>query len=149
LKKEVYMKERYIFHLAFAVADLEAAKHFYVDLLGAQIGRENNEWLDILLWGHQITLHCRPLDVVSLDEQGKRHFGVVLPWAEWQNMAESLQSQGYEFLSKPTVLLAGTHEEQAKFYLKDPSNNIIEIKSYRNFAQTLRQGTMAYSYAEA
>ena len=143
------MKERYIFHLAFAVSDLEKAKHFYVGLLGAQIGRENSEWIDILLWGHQITLHCRPLEVAPLDKQGKRHFGVVLPWAEWHNMAESLQNQGHEFLSKPAVLLAGTHEEQAKFYLKDPSNNILEIKAYKDFDQTLRQETSAYSYAQA
>jgi uncharacterized protein len=145
------MKERYIFHLAFAVSDLETAKNFYVGLLGAQIGRENNEWLDILLWGHQITLHRRPLEVASLEEQGKRHFGVVLPWIEWQKMAESLENQGHEFLSKPTVLLAGSHEEQAKFYLKDPSNNIIEIKAYKDFDQTLtlqREAT-AYSYSQA
>lgn len=143
------MTERYIFHLAFAVSDLEAAKQFYIGLLGAQIGRENSEWLDILLWGHQITLHLQPNEVLPLEQQGKKHFGVVLPWSEWEKQAHFLKAQGHQFLSEPAVLLSGTPEEQAKFYLKDPSNNIIEIKAYRNFDRTLHQTTGGYSYAQA
>jgi hypothetical protein len=140
---------RYIFHLAFAVADLEASKQFYVGLLGAQIGRENSEWLDILLWGHQITLHLRPHEVLPLEKQGKKHFGVVLPWNEWEQQAETLKSQNHQFLSEPAIVFAGTIEEQAKFYLKDPSNNLIEIKAYRNFDKTLHQTAGNYEYVQA
>jgi extradiol dioxygenase family protein len=32
------MTERYIFHLAFPVSDLNTSKHFYVRILGANIG---------------------------------------------------------------------------------------------------------------
>jgi hypothetical protein len=60
------MKSRHIFHLSIPVADLAAAKRFYVDVLEAQVGRENEEWLDILLWGHQITLQRRPDEVLPL-----------------------------------------------------------------------------------
>ena len=35
------------------------------------------------------------------------------------------------------VLLEGTAEEQAKFYLNDPSNNVIEVKTYRRPEHTL------------
>ena len=45
------MTKRYIFHLSIPVADLAAARRFYVEVLGAEVGRENDEWLDILLWG--------------------------------------------------------------------------------------------------
>lgn len=33
------MKNRYIFHLSISVADLAAAKRFYVEVLEAEIGR--------------------------------------------------------------------------------------------------------------
>jgi len=133
------MTERHIFHLALPVDNLDASKRFYIDVLGAKIGRENSEWLDILLWGHQITLHLRPDEVLSKERQGKRHFGAVLPWSDWQHLAENIRNKSIDFLKRPEILLAGTPEEQAKFYLQDPSNNIIEIKAYRNFGVTLRQ----------
>jgi len=138
--------ERYIFHLAFPVADLAASKDFYCRVLGAGVGRENSEWLDVLLWGHQITLHRRPDEVLSKERRGKRHFGVVLPWSEWQALADRLRRDGVAFLEEPAVLLAGTPEEQAKLYLEDPSHNVIEIKAYRDLDATLRQQGTAYRY---
>jgi extradiol dioxygenase family protein len=142
------MTERYIFHLAFPVSDLNTSKQFYVRILGASVGRENAEWLDILLWGHQITLHLRPDEVLSRERQGKRHFGIVLPWSEWQSLAERIRTEGIAFYRAPEVLLEGTPQEQAKFYLEDPSNNVIEIKAYRNFTATLEQKGGAYNYGQ-
>lgn len=90
-----------------------------------------------MLWGHQITLHQRSDEVLTLAQQGTRHFGVVLPWADWQELAKQIRSAGVSFLGEPTVSYAGTHEEQAKFHLADPGNNIIEIKAYRNVLGTV------------
>lgn len=135
------MSPRHIFHLSIPVAEMDAAKRFYVEVLGGRVGRECEEWLDVLLWGHQITLQCRPSEVRSLNEQGKRHFGVILPWSEWEQEARRLAAAGTPFLEGPTVLLKGTREEQAKMYLSDPSHNVIEIKAYRNVAATLGLGT--------
>lgn len=129
--------KRQIFHLSVPVADLAAAKHFYVSVLGASTGRHAEEWLDILLWGHQITLQHRPADVVSLEKQGKRHFGVVLPWSDWEREAERIKGLGAPFLEEPSVLKRGTDHEQGKFYLADPSNNVIEVKTCRNVEHTL------------
>ncbi|MGH8454246.1 MAG: hypothetical protein ACRESW_06820, partial [Nevskiales bacterium] len=95
-------------------------------------GRENKEWLDVLLWGHQITLQHRPSEVVPLEKQGKRHFGVILPWVEWEREAARMRSKGVAFLSEPAILLKGTAEEQGKFYLEDPSHNVIEVKAYKD-----------------
>ncbi len=127
---------RYIFHLAIPVSDLAAARQFYLNVLGAKVGRENSRWLDVLLWGHQITLHLAPEEVRAPSEQGHRHFGVVLPWAEWETLAAWLGSSGVEFMKPPEVLYAGQYNEQAKLYLRDPGNNVIEIKAYRSFADT-------------
>jgi extradiol dioxygenase family protein len=131
------MKERYIFHLSIPVSELTSAKRFYVEVLGATVGRENEEWLDILLWGHQITLQHRPEEVLPLAKQGKRHFGVVLPWTEWEREAARIERLGVGVLESPSIKLAGTDDEQGKFYLHDPSGNVIELKAYRNVERTL------------
>jgi extradiol dioxygenase family protein len=130
------MTKRHIFHLSFPVFDLESSRRFYLDVMGAQVGRVNPEWMDILIWGHQITLHCLPNDVLTKDRLGKRHFGVVLPWKEWEQLAVEIKQRDGIFMKEPEVLLAGTHEEQGKYFMEDPSYNVIEIKSYRNFPAT-------------
>jgi extradiol dioxygenase family protein len=128
---------RHIFHLSIPVADLDAATRFYVDVLGARVGRTTDDWLDVLLWGHQITLQRRPGDVLPPEAQGNRHFGVVLPWAEWEALAARLRARGTPLLSPPAVTNAGTAQEQGKIYLADPSHNVIEIKTYRDLAATI------------
>lgn len=127
----------HLFHLSIPVADLSAARHFYVDVLAARTGRATSQWLDILLWGHQITLQLAPEQVVPLAAQGKRHFGVTLPWGEWESEVRRIRMLGTTFLVEPAILCQGTREEHAKFYLADPSNNVIEIKAYRDVAATL------------
>ena len=123
---------RTIFHLSLPVRDLAQASAFYVERLGARVGRREETWLDILLWGHQITLQLRPDEVLSPEQQGKRHFGAVLPWAEWEGLAQRLEAEGCAFYRAPQVLHAGTPDEQAKLYLRDPSDNVIELKAYRD-----------------
>lgn len=131
------MAERHIFHLSIPVSELEGAKRFYVDVLGAKAGREQPDWLDVLLWGHQITLQHRPSEVLPRDKQGKRHFGVVLPWTEWQREVARLERRGEGLLGPSRVEQAGTADEHGKLYLSDPSGNVIEMKAYRDVQRTL------------
>lgn len=138
---------RRIFHLSIPVDDLRAAVSFYTRVLGAKVGRRREDWTDILLWGHQITLQLRPAQVRPVEDQGKTHFGVVLPWDTWQSEAKRLQESATPFLKDPHVLHAGGPEEQAKLYLADPSNNIIEIKAYRDFAGVLGSDDVNYGRA--
>ena len=78
------------FHLAFPVHDLDAARAFYVDLLGCGVGRTSDTWIDFDFWGHQVVAHLAPdnAPVARNDVDGKqvpsRHFGVVVPWQEWE-----------------------------------------------------------------
>lgn len=133
----VGVTHRYIFHLSIPVLELIASKKFYVEVLGATVGRENEDWLDVLLWGHQITLQRRPEEVLPAGKQGKRHFGVVLPWSEWQREMTRMEEARVTFLDRPAIQMAGTENEHAKAYLSDPSGNVIEMKAYRNTQQTL------------
>src|SRR5262249_23287623 len=92
------MTTRYPFHLSIPVSDLPSAKRFYVEVLGGRAGREREEWLDILVWGHQITLQLQPEEVLPADRQGKRHFGVVFPWAVWEREVERIERVGVGLL---------------------------------------------------
>jgi len=131
-----------VFHLAFPVRDLAAAKAFYCGVLGARVGRDNEAWADIVLFGHQLTLHQRPDEVPGPDQRGVRHFGAILPWPEWEALAKDIQAAGAGFVSPPTVSFAGTPREQGKLLLCDPSDNLIELKAYRNMHAAFGTGPM-------
>lgn len=51
------------FHLSFPVTSLDRSIDFYRRCLGAHPGRRQDDWCDVLLFEHQLTLHERPADV--------------------------------------------------------------------------------------
>ena len=63
------------------------------------------------------------------------HFGVVLDWADWHELAQRLERQGVPFVIAPGTRFAGKAGEQATFFLYDPSGNAIEFKSFRDPSQ--------------
>jgi catechol 2,3-dioxygenase-like lactoylglutathione lyase family enzyme len=69
-------------HLSLPVADLDAAERFYTDVLQARVGRKRDGWLDIWLFGAQVTLHHAPEALLPVNGQGHRHFGAVLSAAD-------------------------------------------------------------------
>ena len=130
---------RPIFHLSFPVRSLVEAKEFYCERLGAAAGRENVDWIDILLCGHQLTLHERPLEVLGASDRGVRHFGFVLDRTQWDRLGARLLALGADFDREPYLSHAGTPSEQGKMVFSDPSGNLIEVKFYRDFAMAMGQ----------
>jgi extradiol dioxygenase family protein len=127
------------FHLAFPVHDLEATRAFYVGRFGCAVGREADRWIDFDFFGHQITAHLVDRDehatatnAVDGDDIPVRHFGVILDWDAWNELADRWRSEGVEFLVEPHVRFAGQVGEQATLFVRDPSGNAIELKSFRD-----------------
>ena len=127
------------FHLAFPVHDLEKAKTFYTSTLGCPLGRESDNWIDFNLYGHQVVAHLSPKDCMNTktnpvdgDSIPARHFGVILPWAEWEELCKILISQNIEFLIKPRIRFKNVSGEQGTFFIQDPSGNALEFKSFKN-----------------
>jgi extradiol dioxygenase family protein len=125
------------FHLAFPVHDLEAARAFYGELLGCPEGRSSPEWIDFNFYGHQIVAHLAPeacgnAATNAVDGHGVpvRHFGIVLPMADWEAMAERLKSLGTTFVIEPYIRFQGQPGEQATMFFLDPSGNAIEVKAF-------------------
>lgn len=127
------------FHLAFPIRDLEETRRFYVDLVGCTVGREAEKWIDFDFHGHQISAHVKPEECegartndVDGDNVPVRHFGAVLPWKQWERLAETFRQAGVEFLIGPRVRFEGEPGEQGTFFVLDPSGNGLEFKSFKN-----------------
>jgi uncharacterized protein len=125
-----------LFHLAFPVDDLAAARSFYGELLGCREGRSAEKWVDFDLYGHQIVAHLAPELVrkrasnpVDGEDVPVPHFGVVLQMAEWRQLAEKLESAGTKFVIEPTIRFEGQPGEQATMFLLDPAGNALEFKA--------------------
>ncbi len=136
------------FHLALPVTDLEASRAFYVGLLGCGTGRESARWIDFDFWGHQVVAHLvAPEDhpasarnPVDGDDVPALHFGPVLPWEEFEALAERLRAAGAAFVIEPRIRFAGTVGEQATLFLRDPSGNHLEFKSFRDPSMLFARG---------
>ena len=135
------------FHLAFPVTDLEATRTFYVELLHCRVGRESDRWIDFDFFGHQITAHLAPDEARPVGRNpvdGKqvpvRHFGAVLPWPHWQELADRLRRSGVDFLIEPYIRFEGRTGEQGTMFLTDPSGNGLEFKSFRDARQLFARG---------
>jgi extradiol dioxygenase family protein len=135
------MSGRPPFHLAFPVTDLSSARKFYGTLLGCAEGRSSDKWTDFDLYGHQIVAHLAPPEDVAATStvDGKavpvRHFGIVLPWSEWQTLAERLREAKTTFIIEPRLRFAGEIGEQATMFFLDPSGNALEFKAFRDPSQ--------------
>ncbi len=125
-----------VFHLAYHVTDLTAAREFYGDLLGCAEGRSTETWVDFDFFGHQISLHLgTPFETTNTGKVGDHmvpmpHLGVVLDKPDWDTLAEKLQASGVEFVLPPTTRFAGEPGEQSTMFFRDPSGNPIEIKGF-------------------
>ena len=75
------------------VADTDRAIDFYVDTLGCRPGRERDGWMDVWYFGLQLTLQGRPDQVLTLEEQGARHFGATLGADEFAATVERLEGE--------------------------------------------------------
>ena len=130
------------FHLAFPVADLSAARAFYGGLLGCPEGRSSEQWIDFDFHGHQVVAHLAPNELGAADTNPVdghavpvRHFGVVLEWQAWHDLADRLRGAGIHFLIEPGIRFVGQVGEQATMFFLDPSGNAIEFKSFRDPSQ--------------
>ena len=130
-----------LFHLAFPVHDLDAAREFYGGVLGCVEGRSSDAWIDFELYGHQIVTHLAPESTgvratndVDADHVPIPHFGIVLQMDEWQRLAEKLTAKGVEFVIEPKIRFAGEVGEQATMFFLDPSGNALEFKGFNDLS---------------
>lgn len=128
------------FHFAFPVTDLEATRTFYVEKLGCPQGRESaGQWLDFNLFGHQMSAHLREEGLnraganglVDGDAVPIPHFGVVLDPPAFDELANRLESdKTTDWIMRPKRRMVGHPGEQATMFVRDPSGNGLEFKTF-------------------
>ncbi len=131
-----------LFHLAFPVHDLEAARAFYGGVLECPEGRSSETWIDFNLYGHQIVAHLQAgktsvevSNAVDGHDVPVPHFGAILSMAEWKELAERVRRAGIQFVIEPYIRFEGQTGEQATMFFLDPSGNALEFKAFADMAQ--------------
>lgn len=136
------MNSQAIFHLAFPVHDLAAARAFYGELLGCPEGRSSEAWVDFDFFGNQIVTHLVPSGPAThasspVDSHNVPipHFGVVLSMQQWQALADRLRAHEVKFEIEPQLRFKGEVGEQATMFFFDPSGNALEIKAFADMSR--------------
>ena len=131
-----------VFHLAYTVSDLDSARSFYGELLGCEEGRSTETWVDFNFFGNQLSLHVgevvkrnKTTSMVEDISVPVPHFGCVLDWNSFNDLADKLVSAGIEFIVKPNIRFKDLPGEQATMFFEDYSGNAIELKAYRNASE--------------
>ena len=127
------------FHIAFPVNNLKSTRDFFTKVLGCSLGRESDKWIDFNMYGHQVVAHFSPEDCIKSnvnkvdgDMVSCRHFGVILPWDNWEKLSEKIKNKKIKFMIKPNIRFKNLKGEQGTFFLEDPSGNVLEFKSFKN-----------------
>lgn len=135
------MKKIQPFHLAIPVNELEQTRHFYNTILNCKEGRSSDHWVDLDFYGHQLVLHIakkaatESSNPVDDHQVPVPHFGVVLDMEDWEALAERLKQYNIEFVIEPYIRFKGEAGEQATMFFKDPSDNALEFKAFKNIEQ--------------
>ncbi len=129
------------FHLALPCVNINKTRAFYVETLGATIGRSAVKWADINLYHNQITFtECGPFkfDCKSYNFNGdilpSFHFGLILDQKEWTSILEGVKSKKYPITSEVRFLESKVGEHQS-FFVKDPNDYTVEFKCFANASE--------------
>ena len=136
------------FHVAVQVRDIAEARRFYTEVLGCAEGRSASDWVDFNMFGHQFVCHLNP-DLGRngrlsshrnpVDGQGVPvpHCGVVLEPRQWSELAARLRQHPVDWVIEPCTRFQNTPGEQSTLFIRDPSGNALEFKSFRDIAAQL------------
>lgn len=126
-----------LFHMSLPCLSVRETKKFYTSI-GASLGRSTQNWVDINLFGHQITFikaekfnFSSPNYVFEGHILPSFHFGVVIDFNTWNRVYNELKSQELEIVEK-TTFLKDELGEHSSFFINDPNDYMLEFKSFKN-----------------
>jgi extradiol dioxygenase family protein len=118
-----------VFHLAIPVHDLDAAQHFYVELLGCKLARRYPDRITLDFFGDQLVCHLT--DIPGSEQKPPslypRHFGVTFREAtDFEALHKCAVIRKIPFFHDVSTRFEGMAEEHRTFVLLDPSGNLLE-----------------------
>lgn len=110
--------------------------------MGCAEGRSSVHWIDFDLFGHQFVAHLKEgmqpdqhINQVDGKAVPVPHFGVVLDWEHWEQLAKRFWDADIKFVIEPYIRFENQPGEQGTFFLYDFSGNALEFKSFKNIDQ--------------
>ena len=126
------------FHLALPCKNVEETKVFYRDTIMASLGRNTEKWLDVNLFGNQLTFtqagdFTFDFKNYKLDDYvlPSFHFGVIVPVNTWGEIYTRLFKMDLEITTEATFM-QGKRGEHLSFFVQDPNGYMIEFKSFKD-----------------
>ncbi|MGK7895520.1 MAG: dioxygenase [Xenococcus sp. (in: cyanobacteria)] len=135
-----HQTSKQIFHLSLSALNIEETRKFYELNFACQVRRitKSGKGIHMNFFGHQLTfVEVAPekhRQVTETNEHGSPlvHFGTALPYYLWLHIKERLERNNVEFCIQPHLKFPGEQHEHYVMFVKDPSGNAIEIKSFTN-----------------
>lgn len=125
------------FHMSLPCLSIKATQDFYLDKIGASKGRTAEHWVDINLFGHQLTFikaekfnFNNPNYVFEGKILPSFHFGIIVNVENWGDIYAKLTKQNLEVVTQ-TTFLKNKSGEHLSFFIKDPNDYMLEFKSFK------------------
>jgi len=125
------------FHMSLPCLSVKETKNFYLNSIGASSGRMTQSWIDINLFGHQITFikaekfnFHNPNYVFEGKILPSFHFGLIVDETTLREIHAKLKHQKLELVNQSTFL-KGKSGEHISFFINDPNDYLIEFKSFK------------------
>ncbi|WP_282041400.1 VOC family protein [Winogradskyella flava] len=125
------------FHMSLPCLSVKETQDFYINNIGASVGRTSENWADINLFGHQITfIKAEKFNFNSTNYvfEGKIlpsfHFGVIVDVDTWGKIYTKLNTQDLEVVTQ-TTFLKDKIGEHLSFFINDPNDYMLEFKSFK------------------
>lgn len=126
------------FHLALPCANLQDTTDFYVLNLEANMGRNSENWVDLDLYGNQLTFTQAgdfkfDYKNYKLNDQvlPSFHFGVIVDVDTWAKIYSRLLTENLDVTTEATFL-ENKIGEHLSFFITDPNGYVIEFKSFKS-----------------
>lgn len=126
------------FHVSLPCLHIAATEKFYTQIIGATKGRKALHWVDINLFGHQITFTKSgkfnfeyPSYSFGKTVLPSFHFGVILSDSKWKKLYSKMKKEDFLYIDDAKFLTnkKGAHKS---FFLRDPNGYIIEFKCFED-----------------
>ena len=126
------------FHMSLPCLSIEDTRNFYIDNIGGSLGRTGENWVDINLFGHQLTYiqtekfnFNSPNYVFGGKLLPSFHFGIIVAVEKWKALYENLSNSNLKKVTQ-TTFLDDKRGEHCSFFIKDPNDYMLEFKSFKD-----------------
>ena len=100
-----------VFHMSLPCLSVKETKNFYTEIVGATVGRSSQTWLDVNLFGHQLTfIKAQKFNFNSPNYvfEGKIlpsfHFGVIVDETTWTSIYKKLKEKKLQLVDQSLFL---------------------------------------------